>query len=62
MESYDEFELNGQKFKVSYKNEKKIVWAITYVNGMQVKAHGDDIQTAFWAIRNHVNIMLNFRL
>lgn len=62
MENYDEFELNGQIFKVTYKNDKNIVWAITYVNGSQVKAHGDCIQTAYWAIRNHVNIILNFRL
>jgi len=62
MENYDEFELNGQKFKVTYNNDRNIVWAITYVNGMQIKAHGDSIQTAYWAIQNHVNTMLNFRL
>lgn len=62
MENYNEFELNGQKFKVTYKNDKNIVWAITYVNGMQIKAHGDSIQTSYWAIQNHVNTMLNFRL
>ena len=26
MENYNEFELNGQKFKVTYKNDKNIVW------------------------------------
>lgn len=62
MENYDEFELNGQKFKVTYKNDKNIVWAITYANGMQIKAHGDSIQTAYWAIQNHVNSTLNFKL
>lgn len=62
MTNYDEFELNGQKFKVIYKNEKNVVWAITYVNGMEIKAHGDSVETAFWAIQNHVNITLNFRL
>lgn len=43
MENYDEFELNGQKFKVSYKKEKKLVWAITYVNGTQVKCFLQDL-------------------
>ncbi len=62
MENYDEFELNNQKYKVTYEKSGIFVWAITYVNGIQVKAHGDCIQTAFWAIQNHVNTMLNFRL
>lgn len=62
MENYNKFEINGQKFNVTYKYEKKLVWAITYVNGQQVKASGDTEETAYWAIQNHVNILLNFRL
>jgi hypothetical protein len=62
MLSYDELEVNGQKFNVTYKNEKNIVWAITYVNGSQIKAHGDTVQTAYWALQNHVYTTLNFRL
>ena len=26
-------EMNGQQFRVSYKDEKNIVWASTFVNG-----------------------------
>ena len=42
--------------------KKNLVWALTYVNGQEVKAHGDTDQTAYWAIQNHVNTILNFRL
>ena len=62
MENYTEFEVNEQRFKVTYKYEKNLVWALTYVNGQEVKAHGDTDQTAYWAIQNHVNTILNFRL
>lgn len=62
MENYNEFEVNEQRFKVTYKYEKNLVWALTYVNGQEVKAHGDTDQTAYWAIQNHVNTILNFRL
>ena len=41
MENYNEFEVNEQRFKVTYKYEKNLVWALTYVNGQEVKAHGD---------------------
>ena len=40
MENYNEFEVNEQRFKVTYKYEKNLVWALTYVNGQEVKAHG----------------------
>ena len=50
MENYNEFEVNEQRFKVTYKYEKNLVWALTYVNGQEVKAHGDTDQTAYWAI------------
>lgn len=62
LNDYYEFELNGKKFNVRYENDNKLVWAITYVNGEQVKAHGDCEQTAYWALQNHVNTTLNFRL
>ncbi len=45
MENYNEFEVNEQRFKVTYKYEKNLVWALTYVNGQEVKAHGDTDQT-----------------
>ena len=32
MENYDEFELNNQKYKVTYEKSGIFVWAITYVN------------------------------
>ena len=56
MENYNEFEVNEQRFKVTYKYEKNLVWALTYVNGQEVKAHGDTDQTAYWAIQNHVRL------
>ena len=62
MENRNEFEINGKKFFVRYEYKGKLVWAITYVNGQQVKTHGDTEQTAYWSIWNHVNALLNFRL
>lgn len=62
VENRNEFEINGEKFSVSYEYEKDLVWATTYVNGQQVKTYGDTEQTAYWSIQNHVNTLLNFRL
>ena len=62
MENYNIIEMNGMTFSVTYKYEKNIVWASTYLNGMELKKHGDSQQTAFWALRQYVHIQLNFRL
>lgn len=62
MISRDTFELNGRVFKVKYKYEKNIVWAITYVDGTEIKTHGTDEEAAFWAIQQRVYQHLNFRL
>lgn len=58
----ERIEMNNQIINVKYKYEKAIVWAITYVNGYEIKASGDSEQTEFWALRNHLNAELNFRL
>lgn len=58
----DYIEMNGQKFSVSYKRDKNIIWASTHVNGREVKKHGDDYQTAYWALEQAVYQVLNFRL
>ena len=44
MENYNEFEVNEQRFKVTYKYEKNLVWALTYVNGQEVKVYGSQGQ------------------
>lgn len=62
MENRNEFEVNDIKFSVKYEYKKNLVWAITYVNGQQVKTYGDTEETAYWSIQNHVNALLNFRL
>lgn len=62
MENYDIIVENNQEFKVVYKYEKTIVWAITYVNGREIKKHGDTQQTAYWALQQAVYQVLNFRL
>ena len=62
MENYEIIIENEQEFKVSYKYEKKLVWAITYVNGRELKKHGDTQQTAYWALQQAVYQALNFRL
>lgn len=62
MANQDVIEMNGQRFSVSYKREKTIVWAIAYVNGREIKKHGDDYQTAYWALEQAVYQVLNFRL
>lgn len=58
----DYIEVNGQRFSVSYKREKNIIWASTYVNGREVKKHGDDYQTAYWALGHAIHQVLNFRI
>lgn len=55
-------EMNGQRFFVKYIKEKNLIWASTYVNGKEVKKHGDDYQTAYWALEQAVYQVLNFRL
>ena len=55
-------EMNGQQFCVSYKSECNIVWASTYVNGREIRKHGDDYETAYWALQQAVYQALNFRL
>lgn len=54
-------EMNGQKFSVSFKKDRNLIWASTYVNGKEVKKHGDDYQTAYWALEQAVYQVLNFR-
>lgn len=54
MENYNEFIMNDKKFSVEYKREKDIIWAITYVNGKQIKKHGDSQETACWALKQAV--------
>lgn len=56
------FEEAGKIYNVSYKYEKKIVWAITYVDGVQIKAYGTDEETAYWAVQQKVYQQLNVRL
>ena len=62
MENYNVITESNQEFKVTYKYEKTIVWAITYVNGRELKKYGDTQQTAYWALRQAVYQALNFRL
>lgn len=62
MENYDVIIQDNQRFEVRYKYEKKLVWAITYVNGYELKKHGDTQQTAYWALQQAVYQTLNFRL
>lgn len=54
--------MNEQKFLVKYKREKNLIWASTYVNGRELKKHGDDYETAYWALEQAVYQVLNFRL
>ena len=62
MENYNIIIENDQEFSVTYKYEKTLVWAITYVNCRELKKHGDTQQTAYWALRQAVYQTLNFRL
>ena len=62
MENYNVIIENDQRFSVTYKYEKTIVWAITYVNGRELKKHGDTQQTAYWALRQAVYQVLNVRI
>ena len=62
MENYNIILENDEEFEVTYKYEKTLVWAITYVNGRELRKHGDTQQTAYWALRQAVYQALNFRL
>lgn len=62
MENYNVIEMNGMTFSVTYKYEKNIVWAITYLNGMELRKYGDSQQRAFVALKDYLHIQLNFRL
>ena len=62
IENYDVIKMNDQEFAVTYQYKKTIVWAITYVNGREIKKHGDTQQTAYWALEQAVYQVLNFRL
>lgn len=61
MLSREIFELNGREFKVRYRYEKKLVWAITFVDGTKIETYGTDEETAFWAIKQKVYQYLNVR-
>lgn len=51
MENYNELTMNDKNFSVQYERENDIVWAITYVDGKQIKKHGDSQETAYWALK-----------
>lgn len=55
-------EMNGNRFEVSYKRDGSLIWACTYVNGREIKKHGDDYLTAYWALEQAIYQALNFRL
>lgn len=61
MLSRETFELDGREFKVRYRYEKKLVWAIAFVDGMKIETYGTDEETAFWAIKQKVYQHLNVR-
>ncbi len=55
-------ECNGQRFEVHFKHEKELVWAIAYVNGEELRKHGDSEETAYWTMEQRIYQALNFRL
>ena len=60
--NFNEVIENGQKFEITYRKEKNIFWAITYVKGEEIKSYGDSMETAYWAIQQNIYQALNFRL
>lgn len=66
MEDYSVLKHNDQEFEVTFECEKTssgpIVWAITHVNGKQIKKHGDSRQTAYWALQQAVYQELELRI
>ena len=62
MPNQDFIKMNEQKFPVTYKKDRTLVWASTYINGREIKKHGDDYETAYWALEQAVYQVLNFRL
>ena len=54
VEEYNEFEINEEKFSVKYEKENNTIWAITDVDGKEIKKHGDSRETAFWAVKQAV--------
>lgn len=62
MENYNEFVMNGNKFSVKYEIENNIIWAITYINGKQIKKSSDSRETAYWSLQQSVYQELNIEL
>ncbi|WP_027398703.1 hypothetical protein [Anaerovorax odorimutans] len=53
---------SGIKYKVNYKYEKNVVWASIFVNGQEIRKHGDSEETALWALEQAIYQTLYFRL
>lgn len=62
MEDRSQFVEDNRVYNVKYKYQKSVVWAITYVDGVEVTASGTDEESAYWAIQQKVYQQLNFRL
>lgn len=48
--NYDIIEINDEKFSVYYRNDKKLIWAYTYVNGNLIEKYGHDRNSAYTAL------------
>lgn len=60
--NYDTIETNGGIFSVYYRNDKKLIWAYTYVNGNLIEKYGLDKNSAYTALEIAIYQELNFRL
>ena len=54
MEDRSQFVEDNRVYNVKYKYKKSVVWAITYVDGVEVTASGIDEESAYWAIQQKV--------
>lgn len=62
MKAFVEDSKTGIKYKINYQHEKNIVWASTFVNGQEIKKHGDSKEAACWALEQAIYQTLYFKL
>lgn len=60
--NYDIIEKYNQKFEVTYRKTKKIIYASTYINGKLIEKYGTDIDSAYSALEIAIYQEIEFKL
>lgn len=60
--NYDIVEDEGIKYNVTYKKDKNILWASTWIKGYEVKGYGKDMQDAYFSLGQKIYQTFHFKL